>query len=266
MAFSLEERPNSRQMTNNPPSIVVQLVCTGEFDEWQLMCRVDAATPLVYYHPNGATLYRQDYQMDPQGFDVWHVTVPYGPRQREEGTASFTFDTGGATVTVKHGRAHVADYSTTTSNVNEFGGLINATPDGVEGTEIVIPALRLTWTFSHPRGDITVARVKALAAATGTTNSGSFRGFAAGELLFVGASGNEGTDCPAGIAYNCIAMAHLTGASIGPISGIDKNAHDYLWVSYDAVTVGGVAGKVIRRVNVERMYNASDFASVFGWS
>jgi hypothetical protein len=264
MAIVINEIPNSRDITEYPPSLKLRMLSVGELSESISLTYFYWNTPVTYQHPLGL-LWRQPITLTADGHGRFLADITYKPRKREQGSASFRFDTGGATINVKCARSHVADYATDGDNVNPYRGLINATPDGVEGCEIVIPACRFTYTFTHPEGEVTEAFALQLARATGCTNSVPWRVFAAGEALFAGASGSDGTNSDAELAYNIVASENATGLTIGEISGIAKKGHDYLWVETVPHVVGGAAARKPRRVHVEAVYKSVKFADVFGW-
>lgn len=265
MAIEIWELPDSRPISLNGPPIL-RMGSKGEPSEIVTLAKFYWNTPVDYDHPAIGKLWRQDIFLQPDGHARFIATIPYGKTRRESGKFSFSFDTSGGATNIKHARSHVADYATDGNNVNPYGGLINATPDGVEGCDVILPALRITCTFTHPKGVITIAHMKTLAGATGCKNSDSFIGFEPGELLFAGASGADGTDTDATLSYQFLASQNITGQTISGISGIDKKGHDYLWVETEPQVVSGAASRKIRRVHVEQVYPPIGFASTFGWS
>lgn len=265
MAIEIYELQDSRRIIEDPPGLVLRMGSKGEVDEWIALSYFYWNTPVTYNHPGAGRIWRQPIFLEPDGHARYIATIPYAPRKRETGKASFTFDTTGATINIKCGRLHRNDYATDGNNVNPYGGLINATPDGVEGADIIIPACRFSYQFTHPRGIVTESHGLALAAATGCTNSVAWRVFAAGEALFAGASGGDGTETDATLTYNIIASQNATGLSIGDITGIAKRGHDYLWIESEPQVVSGAASRKARRVHVEAVYREVDFASALGW-
>ena len=145
---------------------------------------------------------------------------------------------------------------------------IGVKEDGdVEGIDIVFPVLKLDYTFRHAAGVVSEDFARLLASATARTNLNAFRGFAAGELLFVGGSGSDGTQNEAEVTYTFIAQPNETNYTIGLIANIVKQGHHVAWVEFqDEKAAAGQAVKTPVRVHIERVYDAIDFASVFGWS
>src|SRR5688500_14521459 len=105
MAFTFEERPLSRQKTSNPPSLTMLYVADGIADQATVTAFAHSATPSVQAVIEGI-LYRQDIRIDPQGYAVYHVSVPYGPKSKQMplGDYSFSFDTTGGTVHIKNSK------------------------------------------------------------------------------------------------------------------------------------------------------------------
>ena len=97
---------------------------------------------------------------------------------------------------------------------------------------------------------------KTLAALTGTVNKSSFRGFSAGEVLFLGASGTKRSrkaTAPWEITFRFAVSPNKAGFS-----------WDYLWVRYaDKVAEGGrnVVKKPVAAY-VEQVYLEGDFGNL----
>lgn len=261
--FSFEEMPESRSFAAEPASYTTKWKADGEHDDATVQAYAIAATPTSVFTPVGQ-LFRQNVQVEPDGWGQYIVTVPYGPRKRNTGDYTWSFDTGGATVKIKAAKEHIASYP---DDGDWHKGAIGVKGDGeVEGVDIVIPALALTVTFNHPSGIVTLDYAKQLAAATGTTNSASFLGFDAGELLFLGASGSDGSEAAASVAFKLAASQNVTDLSFGDITSIVKQGHHVAWVEFEDGVDTGEAVRPPKRVHIERVYGESNFASVFGWS
>lgn len=265
MAFTFLEKPNSRQQSLAGPTLTLMYTAAGSNDDLFVGSEARSSTPAVTYIESGK-VYREDVILDWVGHELCDVTVVYGPRQRETGSYSFTFDTTGGTAKVTCAREHIASYPPSDDN-NPHRGAIGVDKDGnVEGVEITIPALKYTFTFRQPRGVVTIPYTKLLAAYTGAFNSKTFLTFSPGELLFMGATGGDGFDTEAEISYHMLASQNATGLTIGSITGIAKAGHDYLWIEFESAKDGdGRAATRPRRVHVERVLAPADFAAVFGW-
>lgn len=265
--FQFDEVPDSRSFSLEPLSETRKYLAMGEFDNLAVQNYARLATPTAVF-TTGGMLYRQNVLVEPNGWAKYLVTVPYGKKQRETGSYTFNFDTTGGSVLIKAAREHIASYPAETGNENPHLGAIGVTADNkdVEGTEVVIPALKLTVTFRHPSGVVTMPYVKTLARATGKTNSLEFLTYDAGELLYLGSTGSDGSETEAEVAYNFAASENIAAATIAGVSGIAKKGFEYVWIQWKPAVTAGEAATQARRVHVEEVYAACDFAAQFGWS
>jgi hypothetical protein len=152
-------------------------------------------------------------------------------------------------------------------------GAIGVDGDTVQGVDIVVPQLTWTETYDVPHQFITTNYIKALSSATGSVNNAAFRGFAPGEVLFTGASGSQQWDSDKGdgpwnLSYKFVASANqgagktFPAITIGNITGIDKDGHDYLWVRYEDTVSNDTLFKKPKFVYVDKVYRRSDFAQL----
>lgn len=266
MIFTLDEIPHTRSFSREQKTLTVDWLANGQSSEVVVANYAVAGTPPIAFTAIGL-LYRQDIQVDEVGFLQHRVRIPYGIQKKETGQSSFGFNTTGSTVTIRASKEHVETYGESGAlSTNPHKGLINVNADhSVEGTDIVIPALTLMYTFRHPLGQVNEAFAVKLARATGRVSSSEFRGFAAGELLFLGASGSDGTDAEAEVTYNFAASENAT-ITMGDIVGIVKKGHHYAWVESKPDVLSDQAVTVPKYVHVERVYDEIDFETVFGWS
>lgn len=263
--FGFDERPDSRAWTTDPVGVTYRYKATGEQSDTVVLAYARSATPLVVYTSLGA-LYRGNLQVDPDGHKQYEVTVPYGPRKFETGSSAFRFDTTGATINIKAAKEHIASYPDG-APVDPHKGSIGVTKKGdVEGAEIVVPALKLTYSYKHAAGIVNEDYARSLASVTGMTNSDDFRGFQPGELLYIGSTGEDGTETEASVDYIFVASQNVTDLTIGDIADIVKDGHHYLWIEFKNEVEDGQPTVQPQRVHIERVYDSFDFASVLGWS
>lgn len=266
--FTFEEIPSSRPITTDPPAVTLKYKAAGEANE-QFVLAYAIANTFNFVFTSMGTLWRQPISIEPDGFAQYIVTVPYGRKKQDVLSVNFAFSTGGGSIRIKASRATRNSYKAAgeAGNIPDHGGAIGVGADGaVEGVDVVIPSLRMTYSFRHPQGIVNEATAITLARATGKVNSATFRGFPPGELLFLGANGGDGTDAEATVAYDFAASENIASMSIGAIANIAKRGHDYLWISFEPAADEGRAVQKPLFAYVEQVYEEIDFAAVLGWS
>lgn len=270
MPFSFQETPESRaQESGTSSSATHKLVykAVGEQDDYTVHAYAIANTPLYVTRPTGILL-RNSISITPDGFNQYTVEASYGRPDKNAIPANsytFNFDTTGGTVNVKCAKQHINTYPSGGPNHN---GMIGVEKDGkVNGADIIIPKLRFTLTFKFASGIITIAYMKALADVTGTVNSVNFLGFAPGELLFMGATGSNGTQTEMEVSFSFEASPNVTGLSRGTVTGIAKKGHEYIWEQPDDDVDGDDnAVQTVTAVHVERVYDTADWNPTFKWN
>ena len=179
---------------------------------------VASAAPAEYAHPSGETLPIEGVELDTySGNGAWFATCTYSSKASEEapseagtGTTpselpqppasnaalngSISFDTSGGTL-------HITQSKTTVESVKAGGGNppdnkkaigVHGDSDQIDGVDVVVPRLEIT--IKRKLGIITPAYLQVLRNLTGTVNKAKFFRFEAGEVLFLGASGDLGNE------------------------------------------------------------------------
>jgi hypothetical protein len=203
------------------------------------------------------------------GPTMWQFQANYKSPQRAERETPLAVDeykisfstTGGTTKVFQawETNAYAADGYT----APDFKGAIGVNKDGeVEGVDIVVPRLTLDITYKKANADITLPYLATLRDLTGRVNDATFFGFAAGEVLFIGADGTQALIDDPEITYHFIIEPALVDETIGEIEGVYKAGHAYLWPYYEA-TPDGTAKKLIPRPKVfyeALVYREGDFS------
>ena len=262
MVFRFNERPTSRASTGNPPTFTLDYVAAGTTDVFYVTAYALQATPLLVNTIYG-TLWRQDLAVDPQGSDIFYIRVPYAERKQEQGSYKLNFDTTGGTLLMKCAKEHIATYPS--AGTYNHGGAINVHGDEVEGTEVIGPALKITVDFSHPAGIITLPQIKFLARITGRTNSDNFLTFAPGEVLFLGATGSEGSDGPTNVGYQFAMSENLHNQIIAGINVAQKKGWDIVWFEFEKEVREGKRVKLPQFIHVDRVYDSVPLALSLGF-
>ena len=206
--------------------------------------------------------------------DTWKVKAIYevdddgeqpDDTGEEEDTTVFAFDTGGGT---KHLNQSIKTDGKYPNDAPDFAGAIEVDNEGnVNGVDVTMPVLNFTETHTLAGSRVSTSYKKTLASLTGTVNRSGFRGFSAGEVLFLGASGtkrSKKSSAPWEITYRFAVSPNQAGLQVGDIKVARKYGWDYLWVRYaDKVAEGGknVVKKPVA-VYVEMVYPEGDFGNL----
>jgi hypothetical protein len=221
-----------------------------------------------------AKLWAEQYSVSYLGDQAWQVTISYEKSGAEPETPdplkrARSFDTTGGTQHITQAQDETA-YGT--GAPYQFKA-IAVDSNGVNGVDVVVPQLQWQEQYDVPNAYVTATYVRRLADLTGTTNNASFRGFDAGEVLFMGCSGSQEWDDQKGkgpwsLSYRFVASPNagssgsVPAITIGPISGINKKGHEYLWVRYEEATDSGTLLKKPKHVYVNKVYREGNFSQL----
>ncbi|NBT36224.1 MAG: hypothetical protein EBT03_11950, partial [Betaproteobacteria bacterium] len=194
----------------------------------------------------------ESYSVSYLGDNAWQVTISYEKQgaddddQRDPLKRARSFDTSGGTQHITQAESGTASSGVATdtperrygTNAPDMKGAIGVDGNSVNGVDIVVPALTWTESYDVPHSYVTSNWIKGVAALTGSVNNAAFRGFAAYEVLFMGASGSQEWDDERGngpwsLQFKFVASPNVTGKTIGDVTGIEKKGHEYLWVRYE---------------------------------
>jgi len=261
--ITVEERFESRQVTmGTNPSAELRYNIRGTNDDVAARVALEAASPLVYdFYGNGLwVIPRESASVEPVANDIWEGIVRYGivPQENE---STFSFDTGGGTTHITQSLETVAAYGAVGTPPN-FGGAIGVTDDNVEGVDITVPVYHFSETHFLPDIVVAPAYKATLFNLTGRVNGLPWKGFATGEVLFLGASGTKRGLQAWEITYRFAASPNKSNITVGSISGISKKGWEYLWIRY-AETEDTAAKALVKRplaAYVERVYEYGDFS------
>jgi hypothetical protein len=216
----------------------------------------------------GVQLMAESYSVSYLGDNAWQLTINYEKTGADdEATAPLkrarSFDTTGGT---QHKTQAEAE-SRFGNNAPDQQRAIGVDSNGVNGVDIVVPQLSWQESYDVPNSYVTSAWIRGVAGVTGTTNNAAFRGFEAGEVLFLGCSGSQEWDDQKGsgpwsLSFRFAASQNVTGQTIGDITGISKKGHEYLWVRYEDAVSSNSLLKKPRAVYVNKVYKDSNFSTL----
>lgn len=201
-------------------------------------------------------------------FEVFTFTVSYSTKAPSNGNVTVSIDTTGGTILQTYAYDQ-ASFPAESQTASDFGNSIDVQDGKPQGVQRIIPALKL-----NVRAVIATEYLGAspfdyavkVARLTGTyNNTPLFNGrFAAGELLFAGATGEIVSENPQ-LDFTFLASANQQGLTIGDIANINKLGHDYLWFSYyeDKDTTTKLRVAKPRAAYVSRVYGPADHNSLY---
>lgn len=216
-------------------------------------------------------LLRDSISAEPLGNGVWKGYVRYAGLDAD---SEFTFDTSGATSKITQALGTVGNYAPIGQVPPNFYGAIGVTDDRVEGTEVPASKYEFTETHRFLRTQVDLEYRLVLYNMTGRWNHEPFRGFAAGEVMFLGAFGSIRGDDLWAITYKFACSPNAFNIPIGGV--IDgpyddpydelilvpaKLGWDYLWIRYADFEDADAATLVKRptSAHVERVSYPGDF-------
>lgn len=263
MAVEVYEKHESRRIVVHAlnPSAELIYVARGSSNDAEVIAAVAAAAP-VLFQVDVLFLPRETITPNPveNGFDLWEVTVRYAPVQLI-GEPVYAFDTRGGTQHIQASRAT----KRFPADAPDFQGLIGVSNgQDVEGVDVTIPQFQFSETHILRDESVTEAYKGIVYALTGKVNSSTFRGLRAGECLFLGASGSKRGIGDWEISYYFAGSENANNLTVGPITGVNKQGWEYLWVLYEHVEDVS-AKRLVRRpigVYVERVYRDADFSAL----
>jgi len=262
--ITVKEKFGSGSLTDNytSPAAELQYIAHADAGEDQaaVLLAVEAVCP---GQTNG--LWLLNVSLEPmEGNGWWLARCSYGIYE-----FSFQFDTSGGTKHIVASKQTTQAYGTGAAKTDN-GGLIGVTGEGtVEGCDITIPVYNFSETHYIDDSDVTQAYKVAIAKLTGKTNQATFKGFAAGEVLFMGASGSKRSHEDWQITFHfqvspSFTIANGNALTIGTITNVEKLGWEYMWIRYRQAPVGSLKmlGQVPVAVYCERVYDAGDFSAL----
>lgn len=230
------------------------------------------------YPGTNVILMAESYSVSYLGDDAWQVTINYEKNGADDDSQpnplrrSRSFDTSGGSqhktqaYSVGSGTTLDFEYRYPSSATN-MSGAIGVDDNGVQGVDVVVPALTWTETYDVPSTYVTSYYIRNVARLTGKVNNFSFRGFEAGEVLFLGASGSqewdqEKGDGPWTLSFKFSASENQTGITIGSIGGIQKKGWHYLWVRYEPKVESNSLLQQPKAVYVSKVYQDGNFSGL----
>lgn len=202
----------------------------------------------------------------------WRIRATYDATtgtSNDDGTSrpdyTTEFDFSSTTRHITHSIKTVNSYSKTSQPAIDFGNAINVKKNGAvneaEGIDIFSPQFQFSETHYFYNRELTTKYKKTLAQMAQKVNNDTFRGYDAGEVLFLGVSGSragQDQDDLWALTFKFIVSPNESGIEIGDIKDISKNGWDYAW-QYDQDVADVTLKKEPEYAYVEQVYHYDDF-------
>lgn len=249
---SYQSRPFTVGLGSSGRELVFDILDTD--DEAEVQTLLLGAAPAVY---QGLIL--DSVEGEPIGSGVWKGHARYVRPEVE-----YTFDTTGGTQKVTQSYETINSYAPSGMVAPDFGGAIGVSEDKVEGVDVPAPKLDFTETHVLSGSIVTDAYKVSLSGLTGRMNGATWRTYAAGEVVFMGASGSSKGNGQWAVTFKFSTSPNVSGLTIADMT-IDKLGWDYLWFRYADFDHLASYSLVKRPVAayVERVLRVGDF-SVLG--
>lgn len=211
--------------------------------------------PIVY-----DTKKLEGYRWDEVEPGYYLFTGSYSFKRLEVDEWTLAIDTSGGSIRMTTSLA-TTRYAPAGKTAPDFAGAIEIDDGKPKGIDRVIPAVKLNVTYRMTRPANVLAFTAIASGLTGTVNNAPILGHQAGELLFLGASGDFGNNVDPTFQFSWAASKNAS-LSIGSIASINKAGHEYLWILYEEEKAGAGADAYMvtkpRAVYVERIYELAD--------
>lgn len=248
MPATIAERFDSRPSTlGDAASLDLLYVIRGTESDSEVRSLTNATAPPTYLD-----LDKDSIQTEPQGGGVWFATVHYTLKGNP---ADFEFDTSGGSQRISTSLATLQRVALPGQSAPDYQGAINVRDDRVEGVDITVPVYTFSETHYYEKILVTPALKNNIFQLTGRVNHDIFKGFAKGEVLFLGASGSRKGLENWAITYKFAASPNVVNQPLG--SGgllVSKEGWEYLWVRFADSVDSNVLVKIPVAYYVERVY------------
>ena len=139
----------------------------------------------------------------------------------------------------------------------------------MNGCEIVMPTFQFAETRTVKASKVNASYKRRVAELTGTVNAARFKGFDAGEVLFLGATGSKKGKKRKHlweITFKFAVSPNKENLKVGDITVAQKDGWDFLWVKYED-EVSEEKKNLVKKpvaVYVEKVYERKNFALLKG--
>lgn len=178
---------------------------------------------------------------------------------------SFSYNVSMQSVHISTSRRTVAASGVGGATAIDFDNAIcvDSETGQVKGVDIQVPSISFTETHHIPQSSFTSAYKRRLSLLVGTVNSGVFRQYDTGEVLFTGVSGaRQSGGRYWELTYSFAVSPNEENYTIGSINLGLKRGWEYPWAYYKKSLVGGAIVRKVKYAYIEEIYSYSDFKDI----
>lgn len=260
----LQERVKSRRVVTE-----YELVKSVEMHFWLTGTANDEAAwtyTLANTLGQYAGLNRKSVNIEPEWVNLttndglWYITIVYG-EYPIVGESTFSFDTSGGQQHITQSLQTVARRALPGRTPSDCKGAIGVTNDSVEGVDIVMPVYSFSEAHYFVDEFVTLDYRLTLRNLTATVNNSAWRGFEAGEVLFLGAAGSKRGFGDWEIRFSFASSENEDEYRVGDVLPAPKKGWHWAWVRYaDDTDVSSASWvKTPKELHIEKVYKESDF-------
>jgi hypothetical protein len=273
MAIKVDEKFRSPQVsTGDNARGEISYVVSGTEDRATAQAAMwNAAPTAIDVNGDGSLYYYKcGTNFDRITDDEWEGAVRYAPMNHRIDASGISGETGGGTehITQSFATRKYCIPGDTPDQAPDFGGAIGVSSDGnVEGVDV--PAKQMKFSIAQKLTDAQVTNelLGLLFDLCVTVNEFPWRGFAAGEVLFLDATYSRGPDGNWDFIFYFQASPNRQNIYIGQspfqIGPITKGGWEYMWIRYREIVdrrTGVTLGKRPVAVYVETVFECRDFS------
>jgi hypothetical protein len=187
---------------------------------------------------------------------------------------NFTFSTSGGTTHITQSRATVLAFrrgqtgavalaaEPTASQAKDYKQAINLNEDTGEIGGVDIVTAQAEFSLEARRAFISQNYFNTLFRLTGTVNDAPFKGFQAGEVLYLGCEGKSENGAW-GLTHKFSAEPNQINLVLNSeITVTQKAGWDYLWVAYTEKKITNIKTRTAEYAYVEQVYRKTNFAQL----
>jgi len=285
MAIEVHEKNQSRPLKDNQET-TYEFFVTGTSDSSEAIEAVRQYIQIYITPPTGmvplapvARVVKADASEDNSRIDV-SVDYVNGNsdypelaklKQIEDYSNQLSFNFATANSILLQVALNTTGYAPSGETAPDLKGCINVTNDNgnPEVKGISLDEMAGSFSISVTRPSVTMGYLRTLMRAMGKVNSDDIWGFSAGELRFIGVSGNQNSSSGSWrINYTLAVSENQTGLTVGGISGIEKKGWEYMW-PYFEIQKDATAKILVKNplaIYVQQIYRTTAFSTLEVWS